>query len=464
MRLNSSPWIWLVLAGLVYFAAAKLGMALLALSPGNITLLWLPSGIGLVMVLHGGPRALPLIFAASFAANFPGMALPEIDRHVLHVGIAAGADTLAPALGAWLLRRWLPQGLQKLTDLFNFVVFVCVFPTLVSSLALSFNLVLGEYIAWASFLDFVILLLLADGLGILVVYPLYMAWMGEKTFSAHEGWSFLGAQALIVLTIYLSFTQAPYLIFFILPSLLYLVFTCSALIVGLALAITVMLLAAFSSLGPGAFSGELDANWHRMLIAFLFATTLSVLGVLLQHRELMSEKGQVIEWQNRAMRDPLTGLVNRLLLYPMIENEFERVRRNEAHYEFALAMLDIDHFKEVNDRYGHVVGDEVLRVITSRINNHLRGMDVAARYGGEEFAILFPNSSLVDAWKALERLRIEMETSPVMVSGRVIPITISGGVAAFCAEDMPCTPDALIARADKLLYVSKRKGRNRITA
>ncbi|MEW6764780.1 MAG: diguanylate cyclase [Pseudomonadota bacterium] len=464
MRLNSGPWVWLVLASLAYFATAKLGMALFAVSPSNITLLWLPSGIGLVMALHGGVRALPLIFTASFAANFSGMALPELGQHFLHVGIAAGADTLAPSLGALMLQRWLPHGLQRLTDLFNFVLFVCVIPTLVSSLILTFNLVLGGYIESAAFLDFVTMLLLADGLGILVVYPLYMAWMGEKSFSVHEGWSFLGAQALIVLMIYLSFTHAPYLIFFILPGLLYLVFTCSTLIVGVALAITVMTLAAFSSLGPGAFSGELDANWHRMLIAFLFATTLSVLGVLLQHRELMSEKGQVIEWQNRAMRDPLTGLVNRLLLYPLIENEFERVRRNEAHYEFALAMLDIDHFKEVNDCYGHVVGDEVLRVITSRINHNLRGMDVASRYGGEEFAILFPNSSLDDAWQALERLRIEMETTPVMVSGRAIPVTISGGVAAFCAEDTPCTPDALIARADKLLYLSKRNGRNRITA
>ncbi|MEW6445892.1 MAG: diguanylate cyclase [Pseudomonadota bacterium] len=454
----------LLLAACAYFVAAKFGMALFAMYPGNITLLWLPSGIGLVMVVMGGLRALPLIFAASFAANFPGMALPQLAVQMIHVAVAAGADTLAPWVGAYMLHRRLPQSLQGLHDLFNFALYVGLLPTLLSALILSLNLVIGGYIQASAFIDYIVMLVLADGLGILAIYPLYMAWKSAPIPSPREFAAFGLSSAAILLFALLAFGQAPFLIFFILPVLLHLAFTRPPLIVTLSLASTVMLLAGLSSFGPGPFSAEGGVNGDTMLIAYLYVTTLIVLGVLLQHRELVSERDRAEAWRDKAGRDPLTGLINRLFLYPMIENEFERASRNEDGYAFALAMVDIDHFKRVNDRYGHVVGDEVLRAVAERINANLRGLDVAARYGGEEFAILFPNSSKSEATQALERLRIGMESAPIIVEGQPpIPITISAGLAAFGPGEPPCTADELITRADQRLYISKRDGRNRIT-
>jgi len=164
--------------------------------------------------------------------------------------------------------------------------------------------------------------------------------------------------------------------------------------------------------------------------------------------------------QEQARTDALTGLNNRGEFQRQLKEEEERSRR--YHRSFSLLILDIDHFKTVNDRYGHQAGDEVLCALAARLREQIRPVDHAARYGGEEFVVILPETTSEGALALAERLRTAVAGTAVPVTeGRTIPVTISIGVATFPADAGSET--ALIAAADAALYVAKQRGRNRIS-
>jgi diguanylate cyclase (GGDEF)-like protein len=164
--------------------------------------------------------------------------------------------------------------------------------------------------------------------------------------------------------------------------------------------------------------------------------------------------------QEQARTDALTGLNNRGEFQRQLKEEVERSRRYNR--SFSLLMLDIDHFKTVNDRYGHQAGDEVLRALAARLREQNRPVDHAARYGGEEFVVILPETTNEGALALAERLRTAVADTAVPVTdGRTIPVTISIGVATFPADAGSET--ALIAAADSALYAAKQGGRNRIS-
>lgn len=170
-------------------------------------------------------------------------------------------------------------------------------------------------------------------------------------------------------------------------------------------------------------------------------------------RTLMEE-----ELLRLATTDPLTELANRRRLLEQVEDELARVKRygNAA----AMLMLDIDHFKRVNDTYGHAVGDKVLRHFAGLAAQHLRQNDLLGRLGGEEFALLLPGTDLEGAALSAERLRQFVATHPCVTDELTIPITVSIGVAEFSPADQD--GDGLMARADEALYRAKQGGRNRV--
>jgi two-component system, cell cycle response regulator len=163
------------------------------------------------------------------------------------------------------------------------------------------------------------------------------------------------------------------------------------------------------------------------------------------------------ELQQLASTDPLTGLNNRRSIEPQLESEVSRARRHHAHLSVLIA--DLDHFKRVNDQYGHVVGDGMLCEVARRIETLLRKEDRAARWGGEEFLVLLPETDLEQAEIVAEKIREAIASRPVAVNGFRIPLTISIGVAAW-ADDADA--ESLIRRADKGLYRAKGSGRNRV--
>ena len=165
------------------------------------------------------------------------------------------------------------------------------------------------------------------------------------------------------------------------------------------------------------------------------------------------------EVQQLAITDGLTGLYNRRYFMELAQNEFERSRRYKRH--LSAMMFDIDHFKTVNDTYGHPFGDKVLQAIANLCKKTLREVDPIARYGGEEFIALIVETSLVSAKKVAERLRSEVEKLVTHHASAEARVTISIGLAEQ-NENTP-TIETLIASADQAMYVSKHKGRNRVS-
>jgi len=162
--------------------------------------------------------------------------------------------------------------------------------------------------------------------------------------------------------------------------------------------------------------------------------------------------------QKLAITDPLVGCFNRRHFFSLAERELARVVRYKHH--LSIIMVDIDHFKQVNDTYGHSVGDQVLIAIARRIEDLLRSTDIFARYGGEEFVILLPESSAIQAKQTAERLREKTE-EPFSINELEISVSISLGVSCRSGED-DIGIDALLDKADQALYAAKRTGRNRV--
>lgn len=167
---------------------------------------------------------------------------------------------------------------------------------------------------------------------------------------------------------------------------------------------------------------------------------------------------KIKELEKIAMTDTLTGIANRLYTDKTINEKVEIFKVNSR--PFGVAFIDIDHFKKINDTYGHDVGDRVLQVVSSTLSNNLRATDLVGRWGGEEFVLCLEkvNSEVIGA--VLEKLRILIENSEVYFNNERIKITASIGGTIIKAED---TKESIIHRADQLMYMSKNNGRNRIT-
>jgi diguanylate cyclase (GGDEF)-like protein len=162
-------------------------------------------------------------------------------------------------------------------------------------------------------------------------------------------------------------------------------------------------------------------------------------------------------------RDRLTGLYNRGHFDRALQLEFERSARYQR--PIALAILDIDHFKQVNDDFGHPIGDRVLREVADRLSAGVRRTDLVARYGGEEFVVLFPETGRDNAHARIEALRLEIAAKPFdLGDGRTIAIGFSAGIAAIPDDDAATGPASLLACADARLLAAKRAGRARSVA
>jgi diguanylate cyclase (GGDEF)-like protein len=162
--------------------------------------------------------------------------------------------------------------------------------------------------------------------------------------------------------------------------------------------------------------------------------------------------------RHEATLDPLTGLWNRRMILEQLNREFHRATR-EGH-AICVTVADLDHFKEVNDHYGHVVGDTVLRAASERLRSVLRSYDFIGRYGGEEFLIILPVCDTPLAISIAERARQALSSPPLKVDTRSLSITASLGVA--CSTGGHTDPAALIHAADQALYRAKAGGRNRV--
>ena len=160
-----------------------------------------------------------------------------------------------------------------------------------------------------------------------------------------------------------------------------------------------------------------------------------------------------------AKIDSLTGLYNRYYFNTKAKEFYNLATTSDT--PLSLIMIDLDYFKQVNDNYGHLVGDELLKQVSLRLKKSIRGDDILARFGGEEFIFLLPNTNLNQAYIIAERIRQNIEATPYKIQLEINPLinTISLGVSTLKKGD---TIEDLINRADKALYVAKQQGRNKV--
>ncbi|MDH2077853.1 GGDEF domain-containing protein [Pseudomonas atacamensis] len=174
-------------------------------------------------------------------------------------------------------------------------------------------------------------------------------------------------------------------------------------------------------------------------------------------QEAMGFREHLEEQRQKALIDPLTGLPNRAAWSERLEHEIQQWQQHGN--TLSLAMLDLDHFKRINDSYGHLAGDKVLKIIATVLRKRLRGSDFIARFGGEEFVLLLPATPPAVGAKLLETLRAAIEACPFHFKGERVTITISMGLASFRVGEHS---DLVLKRADQALYRAKNAGRNRV--
>ncbi len=206
----------------------------------------------------------------------------------------------------------------------------------------------------------------------------------------------------------------------------------------------------FGSRDPERFSHRLGADFLQHLA--------SVTAICLENA---CNRARVLR---SGLSDYLTGWHNRRYLTARLREELARAQRSGA--TVACLMIDVDHFKTLNDSFGHVGGDEALREISARIETQIRASDTAARFGGDEFTLLLPDTSLADAARLAERIRVAMAPAIELGHGQRQEVTLSIGVAALAGkrgeENLKALADRLLADADAALYAAKANGRDQI--
>ncbi|MGR6871604.1 GGDEF domain-containing protein [Pseudomonas sp. HK3] len=160
---------------------------------------------------------------------------------------------------------------------------------------------------------------------------------------------------------------------------------------------------------------------------------------------------------DQAFKDPLTGAGNRIALDDNLNREIELSKR--LNYDLSVLMVDLDHFKSINDGYGHLVGDEVLKAVVSQIKQCIRQTDICFRYGGEEFVVLLNNANVANARLIAERIRMTVADLCISTDKGLLQVTLSTGLAMLKEDD---SSNDLLNRADKALYQAKQSGRNKV--
>ncbi|MCG7852833.1 MAG: diguanylate cyclase [Methanosarcinaceae archaeon] len=202
-------------------------------------------------------------------------------------------------------------------------------------------------------------------------------------------------------------------------------------------------------------------NFHYDLrVTNVFNDQETLIGRMILLRDITEEVKMFEEIQNLATIDSLTGIYNRRHFFELANNELSR--KSRGYYPVSLIMMDVDHFKEVNDRYGHQTGDRMLNQAAQLCKENIRQYDIVGRYGGEEFVILMPSAGIECANKVAERICKKIEESFIEINNARVQVTVSLGIACMDNNVGDITLDQLIMRADKALYAAKADGRNQV--
>ncbi|HVO34072.1 MAG TPA: GGDEF domain-containing protein, partial [Gemmatimonadales bacterium] len=254
-----------------------------------------------------------------------------------------------------------------------------------------------------------------------------------------------GLLAAIALVDYFTGFEVQIAVLYLIP-----IFVASAR-VGRSAGMVFALLSSVAGVGSDLLAGQRFSSWPALVIEFVLRTALFLVFV-----EVIAALRHALDREKESARtDPLTGVSNRRHFIELTSAALAFARRYRR--PMTIAYLDLDSFKQINDRFGHQTGDEVLRAVAHTVHNRLRATDVVGRLGGDEFAVCLPETGAEAAALVLGRLREDC-TAALPESCR--SVTVSVGMVTFAYP--PATVDELLERTDTMLYAAKREGKNRM--
>ena len=449
----------------VYFIAAKLSL-LLAIPPGYATAVWPPSGIALAAVLLYGDRIWPGIWIGAALVNF------TVNSSLL-AAIFIGSGNTLEALGcAALIQRYVgvPYRFYSGEDVVKFVAVAALGATIAATIGVM-SLTLAGVVPWVRFLENWWTWWEGDTAGIIIVSPLLLSWAvrGATAGALHTKTELSCFGLLLIIVGYVVFNNGDTyvaslpLTFVILPLIIWAAFRFDQREVVTASAIVCAMAVWYTLEGRGPFAfGSVNLSLLLLLafISTVVATGLILSAVVAERRRVADELRTALQdLQEQAISDPLTGLYNRRFLREFLPREVMRAARNEA--SLAVIMIDLDHFKRINDNFGHGAGDRVLTEVAVLLKSCIRGSDIACRFGGEEFMLVLPEATLESAQRKCNDIRAAMRRLTLKYDGRQLGIlTASFGVALF--PDHADDPESLMHVADEALYEAKGAGRDRV--
>jgi diguanylate cyclase (GGDEF)-like protein len=464
-----------LLLPLLFYGGAKLSLAL-AVMPEVLVMLWIPNAIILAALLRGrgyGLGWVVAILAGEIAADWATFSFAE--------ALSFGAINVLEVTVAYaLLRRWrFDSSFATPVDIGKFVVAGPLIATLVSACGAA-----GIYVLFRGgvtpYEEFLRVWWFSDGLGLLMVTPLALGFWrplpeAERTRVRWFDGVALAVTLLIVIAFATSqqrqfhgFTLRPFLL---IPPALYVATRFNLRVSASAVALLSGFILFITKNGQQPF-GDLpmrETVVSAQELVFVLSTMSLSLGALLsQHRRNARQLEARVEertaalsaanerLQTLASTDSLTGALNRRALFELLQREI--VREHRYHRPLAAVIFDIDHFKDVNDRWGHAAGDAVLKRVVAAAQGVVRSPDVLARYGGEEFVIVAPETGRNGALQLAERVRTAVRETETALDGGAIRVTASFGVALLDSGDQ--RPEDLLLRGDRALYAAKAAGRD----
>lgn len=445
--------VYTFIVSISYFLSAKLVSPLSLSESDSIFAIWPPTGIALSFLLFRGRIVLPGIFLGAFLLNL------TLSSPLVAFEIAIG-NTVGPYIVYWLIKNHLNQDiLHDTQSIINFIAFSLLGSVITSGLgiyALHLNGLLSsehQILGWMTWL-------FGDLIGFLLITSLYISFSIDRKYNKSLEHSFIEVIIMVVLLIFISMVVFGSGLFFaykypieylILFPLLWasIRFKPGINLIFLFLITTLAIIGTAS--GHSHFSMENKKESLILLQFFIFTITFAVLLMTAQRHQMLRV---LYEKEQLSLIDPLTDIGNRRYFLDMLNREYSINARYKR--PLSIIMFDIDHFKNINDTYGHDKGDAVLKDISQEIKSKLRASDNFARWGGEEFMILLPETNLDDACNVAEKLRIDIQKYDFKFPQNV---TCSFGVTEFKKDE---SHEDIIKRVDTLLYNAKSNGRNRV--
>jgi diguanylate cyclase (GGDEF)-like protein len=437
-----------------YFAAAKAGLAF-AFSNQSVTSIWPATGIALAAVLLWGYRVWPAVAVGAFLANLTTAGPVASD-----LAIAAG-NTLEAVFGAFLLSRvaGFRPSLERVRDVVSLVVFAGLLSTAISATIGVTSLWTAGLVPDGQILPTWRVWWFGDLGGDLVVAPALLIFAARPALPRRP-WVRVEALALAVTLVALttlafsSRTSFAYLVIVILLWIGLRFHQPGTAVAGL----TVSGIAVWATAhGRGPFvGGSADAE---LLRAQMFVGVAMISGLVAS--ALNAERGSAVErLQELADHDPLTGVFNRRRFTEELDRSIAYSRRYGGHG--AVLVIDVDHFKHINDAHGHAAGDQVLARLGALLRERVRGTDAVGRLGGDEFTVLLPRAdveqSVALATAVLDKMRRE---GAITMTGRSIRVTASIGVGRF-GQGLGLDSQRVLRDADGAMYEAKEAGRDRV--